>query len=309
MNGTLIVTGARGFIGRTVCRYFGSQGFIVCGVGHGDVPVGELEGSGLASWRQGEVDFSNLDSIFAAHGPVAGVVHLAGGASVGVSLRAPLEDFNRTCQTSVQLLDWIRQRSPHTPVLFVSSAAVYGATHNGAIREDAPTLPESPYGTHKLVMESLCRSYAHNFGLRAVILRLFSVYGEGLRKQLPWDTCSSLARSGLARLGGTGREIRDWIHVADAAELIRLALTQASERCPTMNGGTGQRTLVREFAEEIAALWGNGARIEFSGEQRAGDPDSLLADTQRSIGIGFEPKIDLRSGLRRYVDWFRREKP
>lgn len=302
---TVIVTGARGFIGRSVCRHLSDLGLTVCGVGHGDVPVGDLERSGLVGWRQGEIDFPNLDSLSAAHGPIAAVVHLAGGATVGASMRAPLEDFNRTCQTSTQLLDWIRQRSPNTSVILVSSAAVYGAHHQGPINEAATTLPESPYGTHKLVMELLCRSYAHNFGIKAVILRLFSVYGDGLRKQLLWDTCSSLARNGFARLGGTGNEVRDWLHVTDAAELISLALHRSSIHCPTINGGTGRSTTVADIGAEIVANWGPAVRIEFSGEERAGDPKSLLADTTRATGIGFTPRIDLSAGLRRYIDWFR----
>lgn len=307
MNERLIVTGARGFIGRAVCRHLAEQGFVVCGVGHGDVPAGELERSGLATWLQGEVDFANLDALAATHGPITGVVHLAGGSTVGASLRAPLEDFNRTCRTSVQLLDWIRQRSPNTVVLLVSSAAVYGASHRGPIGEDAFTLPESPYGTHKLVMEMLCRSFARNFALKAVILRLFSVYGEGLRKQLLWDLCSKVSKHGSAQLGGTGREVRDWIHVDDAAELIRISLTQASVHCPTLNGGTGRATTVAEIAADIAAHWDCGPSIEFSGEQRPGDPSSLLADPTRATALGFIPRVELRSGLRRYVDWFRAE--
>jgi UDP-glucose 4-epimerase len=304
-SGTIIVTGGRGFIGRVLCRHLAERGLTVCGVGHGDVPAGDLERSGLKCWRQGEVDFANLDDIAGAHGPIAGVVHLAGGATVGGSLRAPLEDFNRTCKTSAQLLDWIRQRSPATAALVVSSAAVYGAGYPDPIREDMATTPGSPYGTHKLVMEMLCRSYASNFGVRAVLMRLFSVYGEGLRKQLLWDLCTSLAVRGSARLGGTGREVRDWIHVADAAELIRLALPVASVDCPTINGGTGRRTSVASIAAEVADYWGGGTGIEFTGERRAGDPPALVADVSRASDLGFEARIELRDGLRRYVDWFR----
>jgi UDP-glucose 4-epimerase len=305
MKGAIIVTGARGFIGRAVCRHLSAHGAIVCGIGHGHVPTGGLEGEGLAIWRQGEVDSANLDDIAAPHERIAAVVHLAGGATVGASLSAPLEDFNRTCRTSVQLLDWIRQRSPQTQVLVVSSAAVYGARHTRPIEEVAKKIPESPYGTHKLVMEMLCNSYAKNFGVRAVLLRLFSVYGEGLRKQLLWDLCTSLAARGSKQLGGTGQELRDWIHVSDAAELIRLAIPQASTECPAINGGTGYGTPVSDIAREIADYWGGGVGIEFSGQTRAGDPHSLVANSSRAAALGFVPKIELKGGLRRYVDWFR----
>jgi UDP-glucose 4-epimerase len=303
--GTILVTGARGFIGRTVCRHLADQGLRVCGLGHGDVPAGELEHSGLGCWRQGDVDFANLDGLAATHGPFGAVVHLAGGSTVGASLRAPLEDFNRTCRSSVQLLDWIRVRSPHTAVLVISSAAVYGAGHSGPIREDAATAPASPYGTHKLVMELVCRSYVRDFGLKAAILRLFSVYGEGLKKQLLWDLCVALAREGGALLGGSGEELRDWIHVSDAAELIRLTLATASTECPIFNGGTGRSATVAQIATHVAGCWSPAAQVRFSGVQRAGDPRCLLADPARVTGIGFHPRIELYAGLSRYVQWFR----
>ena len=86
----------------------------------------------------------------------------------------------------------------------VSSAAVYGPGHEGPIGEDARLDPASPYGCHKLVMELLCRSYARSFGVSIVLLRLFSVYGEGLQKQLLWDLCSKLARNRCGQLGGLG---------------------------------------------------------------------------------------------------------
>ncbi|HLW24004.1 MAG TPA: SDR family oxidoreductase [Steroidobacteraceae bacterium] len=302
---SILVTGARGFIGRALCRHLTDQGVRVCGLGHGDVPAGELESSGLACWRQGEVDFANLDGLAAAQGPFSAVVHLAGGSTVGASIRAPLEDFNRTCGTSVQLLDWIRARSPHTAVLVISSAAVYGGGHSGPIREDAATSPASPYGTHKLVMELLCRSYVRNFGIKAAILRLFSVYGEGLKKQLLWDLCAALARDGSALLAGSGEEMRDWIHVSDAAELIRMVVAKASIECPIFNGGTGRCSKVAEIAAYVAGCWSSAAQVRFSGERRPGDPRCLLADPTRATDIGFHPRIELHTGLLRYVQWFR----
>jgi UDP-glucose 4-epimerase len=305
LSGTILVTGAHGFIGRHVCRDLANHGARVCGVGHGNWPPADAERSGLTAWVNGEVTAANLDAIAAAHGPLAAVVHLAGGATVGASLSAPLEDFSRTCATTARLLDWIRQRSARTAVLAVSSAAVYGAGHQGAIAEGAATNPYSPYGTHKLVMEMLCRCHARDFGIAMLIVRLFSVYGEGLRKQLLWDLCSALESRGSANLAGTGQEIRDWIHVADAARLIRCTLPLASTEAPAVNGGTGQGTPVATIARELASAWGGNPLITFSGVGRAGDPHSLVADIRAAGAAGFEPQVPLRSGLQRYVEWFR----
>lgn len=302
---TLLVTGAHGFIGRHVCRHLADNGARVCGIGHGNWPAAELTRSGLIHWVNGEIAAANLDPIAALHGPLAAVVHLAGGATVGASLSAPLEDFSRTCETTGRLLEWIRLRSPHTAVVAISSAAVYGAAHRGPIAESARTEPYSPYGVHKLIMEMLCRSYAREFGIATLILRLFSVYGEGLRKQLLWDLCSAFETRGAATLGGSGEELRDWIHVADAAALIRRAVPLASAQAPVLNGGTGRGTAVATIAREVASAWGGTPAVTFSGVGRPGDPPSLIADSGKAAALGFEPQIALQRGLRRYVEWFR----
>jgi UDP-glucose 4-epimerase len=151
-------------------------------------------------WLNGEVNGSNLALMHATLGAPAGIFHFAGGSSVGAAFASPHEDFKRTVGSTAELLEWARQHSPDTPLVAVSSAAVYGAGHEGPIAEDARLNPYSPYGTHKLMMEELCRSYAINFGLPLMLPRLFSVFGPELKKQLLWDTCSKLATQGEAGL-------------------------------------------------------------------------------------------------------------
>jgi UDP-glucose 4-epimerase len=125
-------------------------------------------------------------------------------------MQHPLEDFRRSVDTSARLFEWVRVNAPHTKIVCVSSAAVYGADHSGPIPETAPLSPYSPYGCHKAMMEMLCQSYVRNYGMRITIGRLFSVYGAGLEKQLLWDLCCKLrGNPGVVTLGGTGQELRD----------------------------------------------------------------------------------------------------
>lgn len=105
-------------------------------------------------------------------------------ADHSASFANPLENFSRTVSTSARLLDWLRVAAPEARVVAASNAAVYGAQYDGPIEEDFATHPFSPYGHHKLMMEQLCREYADTFRLRCTIVRLFSVYGPWLRKQL-----------------------------------------------------------------------------------------------------------------------------
>jgi len=304
---TIWITGGKGFIGRHLARQVSENGDIVSGIGHGLWPAEEAGKWGYSNWSNGEIDAANLSQLARSSGLPDVVYHLAGGSSVGASLQNPHEDFRRTVASTAQLLEWLRLNAPDASVVGVSSAAVYGAVHAGPIPEDAAITPYSPYGTHKAMMESLCRSYAENFGLRVAIVRLFSVYGAGLEKQLIWDLCCKLAaaKSSTVVLGGTGRELRDWLHVNDAAALLVLVRARCEAGCPAINGGTGIATSTRKVAEMVSQAWGNGASVEFSGVARKGDPASLVADCTQASKLGFKTRILLAEGIREAVSWYK----
>ena len=154
---------------------------------------------------------SNPEKVAEQEGEPDAIFHLAGGSSVGASFLDPSEDFQRTINSAFELFEWVRTRTPETPIVIVSSAAVYGSGKNGLISPSASTNPFSPYGYHKLMLEELTRSFSKNFGLHTVVVRLFSVYGPFLQKQLLWDLCSRLPKEiEQLQLAGDGGELRDW---------------------------------------------------------------------------------------------------
>lgn len=301
------ISGAKGFIGQHLARYLVARGDTVLGLGHGLWPEASVE-TGLAYWLNGEVSGSNLNSLRIARGLPDLVVHLAGGSSVGVAMANPREDFLRTVATTAELLEWLRQEAPRTRLVAVSSAAVHGTGHAGRIAESAPTRPLSPYGYHKLMMEQLCRSYASSYGLPCLVLRLFSVYGPGLRKQLLWDLCQRLqGKPASIELSGTGGELRDWTHVQDVLRAIEVTSGLASPEMPVFNVGSGRATSVREVAQTVIAAFGEaGVRSElsFNGQVRAGDPFSLVADPSRLQALGFECHVSSQQGIADYVHDF-----
>lgn len=307
---TYWITGARGFIGRHLAQRLASDGFRVAGLGHGAWPAVEAAEWGLAYWLNGDVSASNLAQIYAELGKPEGIFHLAGGSSVGAAFANPHQDFKRTVGSTADLLEWIRQHCPDAPLIAVSSAAVYGAGHGGLISEDARLTPYSPYGTHKLIMEELCRSYAVNFGLSIVLPRLFSVYGPGLKKQLLWDTCNKLATQGGAELGGSGQELRDWTHVSDVVAALVGLLAFADTTAPALNVATGRPVPVCEVVAELARVWSptTPPRIEFSGQSRVGDPYSLCADVSWLGALGLACVSSVSHGVAEYVQWFRTRK-
>lgn len=310
---TIVVTGAKGFIGRHVAKAFADRGFRVVGIGHGSWPERECREWGLIDWLNGDVTAANLDVLCQRHGPPAHVLHFAGGSSVGVSNATPAEDFARTVDSTVAVAEWIRVRSPNTSAILSSSAAVYGAGHREPIAETASCQPTSPYGHHKRMAELVFESYATTYGLRLFTVRIFSAYGPELKKQLLWDLCVRLSDSPREiELGGSGDEKRDFVHVADVSRLFVLLTTRGIAGPGVVNCGTGVPLTVRDIASRVVSAWGGDVSLGFSNRSRAGDPAYLVSDVDGLQRLPFTSEISWQTGLDEYVQWFkslRREPP
>lgn len=305
----MLVTGARGFIGRHLCRHLSSMGHTVLGLGHGAWPEPDARKHGVTRWLNAEVHASTLRSVTTGATPDV-VYHLAGGSSVATAVANPREDFMRTVASTLELVEWIRQDAPRTRLVAISSAAVYGNAHDGPITEQAAVEPISPYGHHKLMMEGVCRSHGRCFGVSSVLARPFSIYGPGLTKQLPWDLSTRLASGErVITLGGTGRELRDWTHVHDLVQCLERLSSVACAEVPAYNIGTGIGTPVVEVANCLADAFArrtgrNPADIRFSGVVRSGDPTSLVADVSAGRRIGLHCAWTAQPGLDDFVQWF-----
>lgn len=298
------ITGARGFIGTHLACHLSANDHEVLGIGHGHWPEARQE-AGLAGWLDGEIAAANLEHLLQQGGAPDCIVHLAGGSSVGYAIAHPYEDYTRTVTSTANLLEWVRGAAPAARVIAISSAAVYGAGHPAAITESAATHPFSPYGYHKLMMEQLLRSYAENYGISGLVLRLFSVFGPGLRKQLLWDLCQRMDTGpAVLELGGSGDELRDWTHVRDVVGGILAATELASTDVPVFNLATGVATPVRDVAACVVDAFGATCDLAFSGHARVGDPFALVADNASLAGHGIDCRTSAAEGIREYVTWY-----
>ncbi|MDG1097672.1 MAG: SDR family oxidoreductase [Methylophilaceae bacterium] len=301
------ITGGRGFIGRNLSKHLTHKGLSVYGIGHGTWSQQDYSAFDYQYWLNAEVEEKSLNQLVNKSGVPEVIFHLAGGSAVGQSIEQPYEDFQRTVDTTARLLEWVRQVSPETKVIGVSSAAVYGAGFSEPIMEDAIGHPYSPYGFHKSMLESLFSSYRETFDLNVAVVRLFSVYGAGLEKQLLWDICNKLDAStnGKVLLNGTGDELRDWLHVVDAAKLLWLVAGNKTLNQPFINGGTGIATSIQNVAQQVVNAWGGSFEIDFSGIARKGDPESLVADITIAKSYGFSVETLLIDGVSDFVHWFK----
>ncbi|MFT3694676.1 MAG: SDR family oxidoreductase [Kofleriaceae bacterium] len=271
---TAIVTGGAGFIGSAVTSELLRRGLMVLVVGGSADPI--------TAERLAPLMTDTLDVI----------VHCAGTSSVGAAIANPVREHERTVPPFARLCAAARERAPNARVVLISSAAVYGNAAIVPTPEAAPLAPLSPYGRDKQACEAIAQQYG------ASIVRLFSVYGAGLRKQLLWDACNKV---GAPVFAGTGDEQRDWLHISDAVELILIA----AKRPMIVNGGTGGGVRVRDVLALLYKELGGGVTPSFTGETRAGDPQRYIADITLARSLGWAPKMSLARGIADYVAWFR----
>jgi UDP-glucose 4-epimerase len=298
-TGIAFVTGAGGFLGGAALAAFQAAGWRAMGFGH--------PGPGASGLVEGDISAERLAKAARETGVPEVVLHFAGGASVAASVSDPERDRARTLGSLAQTLTFLRDHAREARLVYPSSAAVYGAGASGPIGEDHSLAPMSPYGRHKQAAEAMIAEAASDFGLKAAIVRFFSLYGPGLRKQLLWELAGRLeAGPGEVALGGSGQEMRDFLYVEDAVRLVGALIPADLGGAPLIvNGGSGSGVSVRQIAEALAGALGSPARITFSGVVRAGDPPSLVADTSRLGALGFAPEVDLDGGLQRLAAWFR----
>lgn len=260
---------------------------------------------GISHWVDSDIDLESLTELIKMTRKPDAVFHCAGSGSVGRSWDAPLQDFERTTLTTAAVIESMRRHAPESLLIYPSSAAAYGESTADALSEESALHPMSPYGLHKLVSEDLCLGAHRIFGIRVAIIRFFSIYGSGLRKQLLWDVTRKLgAGSDTLKLDGTGAELRDFIHIDDATRLVEwLAEQPPIKESIILNGATGISTSVASIARLLIEAMGKTGSInlEFTGRCRPGDPSRLVGDTGKLEQIGFHSQVCVEEGIRRFV--------
>jgi nucleoside-diphosphate-sugar epimerase len=188
--------------------------------------------------------------------------------------------------------------------VLLSSAAVYGNPVHLPVSEAALAAPVSPYGFHKVMQETLVDEYHQVFGIPAVKARVFSTFGEGLRKLAVWEIARR-ALNGDTSVHGTGEEIRDYLYAGDVARALVAIAERGRFEGEAINVASGNGNSVRELANAIFDALNLGRSPEFDGVAPRGTPISWIADVTRLSSLGFAPTASLHDALRQTVDWIR----
>ena len=285
-----LVTGANGFVGSALLRAAAAAGIEATGVTRRDTDYSPRSIAAL-------VDAARVDFVF----------HGAGSASVAASMQDPAADLASSVDLFGRVLEGVRLSARRPRVIFPSSAAVYGNAARQPIAEATPLAPISAYGFHKEVCERLAAEYAGCFGVPALVLRIFSLVGEGQRRLLAWELYRQYRESPEVVLAGTGSEERDYLHVDDCASLVWRGAAALQEPFVALNMASGTSVRVADLAKRMGRMLSADKPVRCLGQARAGDPVLWRADVTRlkALAPGLAA-LDFDARLREVLDaWSR----
>jgi UDP-glucose 4-epimerase len=294
---TILILGSQGYIGSNLTDFFLAKGDTVYGCDIISYTNNRYK------YQKISILSSDFDTLF-SNQQFDVCINAAGSGSVYHSIINPMNDFEANTMSVAKVLDTIRKYQPHCKYLHISSAAVYGNPKKLPIKESDPLSPLSPYGYNKLMSEQLCKEYHQLYNLPITIIRPFSVYGNGLQKQLLWDICTKLKNADTIKLYGTGNESRDFIHITELVALINNIIEKSSFTCDTFNAATGIETTIKKIATFFENHFGGYKKITFSGEAKEGDPINWRADITALLAIGFAPTVNIELAIAEYIQWF-----
>ena len=296
-----LVTGAAGFIGSNIVEELVGRGADVRALDN----LSTGKASNLAPFMDRiefvEGDLNDTKLLSKVIRGVDFVLHQAALPSVPRSLADPLKSHEANATGTLKLLVAARDEGVKR-LVYASSSSVYGNSPMLPKREDMPTQPLSPYAVNKLAAEQYCRVFARVFGLPAVALRYFNVFGP---RQDPGSQyaavipafISSVLRGEAPIIYGDGTQTRDFTYVQNVVQANLLACETDKADGEALNIACGERTSLLDLLGEINRLLGTNVEPIFE-PGRAGDVKDSLADVSRARDlIGYTPVASFSDGL------------
>ncbi len=311
-----LVTGGCGFIGSHLAEALLAAGHRVRALD--DLSTGKRENL-PAACELHVADVADPAAVATAMQGVDGCFHLAAIASV----ERGSEDWTGTHRVNlggtIQIFDKARSTRDGrpVPVVYASSAAVYGDNPNVPLTESAPWQPLSAYAADKAGCELHARVAAHVHGVPTMGLRLFNVYGPRQDPSSPYSGVISIFAGRLIAgeplvVFGDGGQVRDFVYVADAVRAFLAAMTvlaaAAAPGAAVYNVCTGRATSIKELAELLGELYGAAPRLAFAPPRKGDIRVSIGSGERAAEALGVRAETPLSRGLRLTLDWLARDR-
>lgn len=302
------ITGAAGFIGSHLTDRLLAAGAAV--VGYDNLSSGRtrfLESASVnANFRLVEGDLLDAAALTSAMNGANFVFHLAANADVRFGTENPERDLQQNTVATFNVLEAMRANGVKR-MAFSSTGSIYGEPRIFPTPEDAPfPVQTSLYGASKLAAEGMIQAYCEGFGFQAYIFRFVSILGERYTHGHVFDFIQKLSTDPTRlHVLGNGQQRKSYLYVHDCIDAMLLAIETAHDKVNVLNLGTEEATRVNDSIGWISERLGLCPQLVYAGGERGwiGDSPFILLDTRRIRSLGWKPKLTIREGVLRTVDW------
>jgi len=311
----VVVTGGAGFIGSHIVDKLGQEGHDVTIIDNLDPYYSpDLKKKNLdivlkhrnVKFVQGDIcDLKFLKGVVGTDTNY--IYHEAAQPGVRISVEDPFKPNNVNVLGTLNVLKAGIDADVER-IINASSSSVYGKSEYLPFDEKHPTQPVSPYGVSKLAAEHYCRVFNEIYGIPTVSLRYFTVYGPRMRPDLAINIFTKAILTGKPiTIFGDGTFTRDFTYIDDVVSVnLKLMETNKADG-KTLNIGCGNRISVNDLVENLFKIIGKETEIIYT-DVRRGDAKDTMADVSLLWNtVGYKPKIDIKQGLKKYVEWYRGE--
>jgi CDP-glucose 4,6-dehydratase len=308
-----LVTGGRGFAGSWLAKALLDAGAEVTSLDHEAAAPTGLELLGIAAEVEdvtGDLRDAELVRRLLAERSTDSVFHLAAQAIVGDANASPIPTFQTNIEGTWVLLEACREGGVER-VVVASSDKAYGPHARLPYTEESALQPVFPYDVSKAATDLIARSYWHTYGLPVAVTRFANLYGGGDRNfsRLIPETVTAVLDGRRPVIRSDGSPERDYLYVEDAAAaylMVAEALESAGTAGEAFNAGWGRPHSVREVIELICELGPGEVEPDYRGSGNpSGEIDRQYLDSTKIRDlIHWEPRVDLREGLQRTLDWY-----
>jgi len=315
---TVVITGARGFIGGQTAIKLKNAGYNLIGIDQ-QAPTSEFVNKYFTKFLVSNFASEESFHVIKNSNPCA-IVHCAGTSLVGPSMKDPAPYYENNMINTKKLLDFLVQEKINAQIVFSSSASTYGEPVLNPCQEVDPVNPLSPYGESKLCCEYMLHSYAIAYNLKSTIFRYFNVCGaDPLGQHGQMEDASHIIARILEALRDNkkitifgnkyptpdGTCIRDYVHVDDIANAHLLAIEKNALGLYNLGTGTGYSN-----SEILNASLQITDKLDYPiswGESRPGDPAVLTGSSNKFYEItGWQPTYSLNEIIQHAWNWYTR---
>ena len=299
MKKKILITGSNGYIAKNIAKKLKKKNFNVYGIGRGKWKKKEYKKWGYLDQINGNLTKKNLSKY---NFKFDFIIHCAGSGLVGLKRKV---DFINNVKSTMSLINFIEKKQKKTKIIFMSSYSIYGNDFKSPISEKFPTKPASIYAINKKKAENLLLNFSKKYKYHLMILRIASLYGDGLKKQLIYDACSKIS-NGLNIFYGTGREKRDFIHISDLVKIVLYFCIKGFSNINIINCGSGKGTQIKNVLKIISNSFNMKNKIIFNRKKLNSNPINLISNIGKLKKTGVKPNKNFRIGIKQYVKWFKR---